>query len=153
SPRRARQLREAPREGRQEGRSMRFARSALAAAMVLAMPEIAFAAEAHGLPGGSMSLLWAIPFAGILLSIATGPLFFPHFWEHHYGKISAFWAALVILPLIFGFGFGEALYAVLHTMLLEYMSFIILLFALFTISGAILVSGNLHATPLVNTGL
>ncbi len=132
---------------------MRFARGALAAAAVLVMPEIAFAAEAHGLPGGSMSLLWAIPFAGILLSIAMGPLFFPHFWEHHYGKITAFWAALVVLPLTLGFGFGEALYAVLHTMLLEYMSFIILLFALFTISGGILVSGNIHGTPMVNTGL
>src|SRR5690606_3778328 len=107
---------------------MRFARGILAAAMVLAMPGMAFAAGANGLPGGTMSLLWAVPFAGILLCIATGPLFFPHFWEHHYGKFAAFWAALVILPLILGFGFGDALHAVLHTMLLEYMSFIILLF-------------------------
>jgi hypothetical protein len=38
-------------------------------------------------------------FAGILLSIATGPLLYPHFWEHHYGKFSAFWAALVIIPM------------------------------------------------------
>jgi Na+/H+ antiporter NhaD/arsenite permease-like protein len=35
-------------------------------------------------------------------------------------------------------------------MLLEYISFIILLFALFTISGGILVSGNIHGTPAVN---
>lgn len=117
----------------------------------LVVPETAFAAE--GLPGDSMSLLWAIPFAGILLSIATGPLFFPHFWEHHYGKIAAFWAVLVVVPLTLGFGFSTALGAVLHTMLLEYMSFIILLFALFTISGGILVAGNIHGTPLVNTGL
>lgn len=121
------------------------------AAAVMGAPDAAFAAEA--LPGGTMSLLWAVPFAGILLSIATGPLFFPHFWEHHYGKISAFWAALVILPMMAGFGFSTALGAVLHTILLEYMSFIILLFALFTISGGILVSGNIHGTPLVNSGL
>ena len=119
----------------------------------LIVPEAAFAATEHGLPGDSMSLLWAIPFAGILLSIATGPLFFPHFWEHHYGKIAAFWAALVVVPLVMGFGFSTALESVLHTMLLEYMSFIILLFALFTISGGILVAGNIHGTPLVNTGL
>src|SRR5690606_10482935 len=79
--------------------------------------------------------------------------FFPHFWEHHYGKIAAFWAALVVVPLVMGFGFSTALESVLHTMLLEYMSFIILLFALFTISGGILVSGNIHGTPMVNTGL
>ncbi|MBI1620885.1 sodium:proton antiporter [Aquamicrobium sp. cd-1] len=116
-------------------------------------PEVTFAAEGHGLPGASMSLLWALPFAGILLCIATGPLFFAHVWEHHYGKISAAWAALVILPMVLGYGFGTALYSVLHTMLLEYMSFIILLFALFTISGGILVSGNIHGTPMVNSGL
>ncbi|TIM88006.1 MAG: sodium:proton antiporter, partial [Mesorhizobium sp.] len=41
----------------------------------------------------------------------------------------------------------------LHALLTEYMSFIILLFALFTISGGILVAGNIHGTPLVNAGL
>jgi Na+/H+ antiporter NhaD/arsenite permease-like protein len=125
--------------------------AATAAAFGIMMPSSAFAAE--GLPGATMSLLWALPFAGILLSIATGPLFFPHFWEHHYGKIAAGWSVLVVVPLLLSFGFGTAIGAVLHTMLLEYMSFIILLFALFTISGGILVSGNLHGTPLVNSGI
>ncbi len=48
------------------------------------------------------------------------------------------------------FGFDTALTSVLHTVLLEYLSFIILLFALFTISGGILVAGNIHGTPAVN---
>ena len=112
-----------------------------------------FATETHGLPGGTMSLWWALPFAGILLSIATGPLFFAHVWEHHYGKIAAFWAVLLLVPLALAFGFSTALEAVLHAMLLEYMSFIILLFALFTIAGGILVSGNIRGTPLTNSGL
>jgi len=111
----------------------------------------AYAAE--GLPGATMSLLWALPFAGILLSIATGPLLFPYVWEHHYGKIAAGWAVLVVVPLLAAFGFDATLGAVLHTLLLEYMSFIILLFALFTISGGILVAGNIHGTPLVNAAL
>ena len=113
----------------------------------------ASAAEAHGLPGAAMSLLWALPFAGILLSIATGPVLYPHFWEHHYGKIAAVWAALVIVPMALSFGTTAAVEAVAHTMLLEYISFIILLFALFTISGGILVAGNIHGTPLTNAGL
>src|SRR5690606_24512600 len=71
----------------------------------------------------------------------------------HYGKISAGWAAAVIVPMILIHGFGISLYSVLHTMLLEYMSFIILLFALFTISGGILVAGNIHGTPLMNSVL
>ena len=97
-----------------------------------------------------MSLLWALPFAGILLCIATGPLLYAHFWEHHYGKISALWAALVIVPMALAFGVPTAAEAVAHTMLLEYISFIILLFALFTISGGILISGNIHGTPAMN---
>ena len=113
----------------------------------------AMSAETHGLPGQSMSLLWAIPFAGLLLSIATGPLLYPHFWEHHYGKIAAFWAALVIVPMALSFGAPTAIESVLHTMLLEYMSFIILLFALFTIAGGILLAGNIHGTPLTNAAL
>ncbi len=113
--------------------------------------EPAWAAEA--LPGASMSLWWALPFAGLLLSIATGPLLFPHVWEHHYGKIAAAWAALVVAPLVFAFGPHLATEAVLHALLTEYMPFIILLFALFTIAGGILVAGNIHGTPLTNAGL
>ena len=108
---------------------------------------------ADGLDGSRMSILWVMPFVGILLCIALGPLFFPHEWEHHQGKISALWAALVIIPLALTAGFGAALGAVMHTMLLEYMSFIILLFALFTIAGGILITGNIHGSPLTNTAL
>lgn len=111
----------------------------------------AFAAE--GLPGATMSLWWALPFAGLLLSIATGPLLFHHTWEHHYGKIAAVWAVLVVAPLAFAFGPHLATEAVLHALLTEYMPFIILLFALFTIAGGILVAGNIHGTPLTNAGL
>ena len=124
-----------------------------AIAVALLFPEQALAAEEHGLPGASMSLWWTLPFAGLLLSIATGPLLFHHVWEHHYGKIAALWAALVIVPLALAFGIPSATAAVLHALLAEYMSFIILLFALFTISGGILVAGNIHGTPLVNAGL
>jgi len=113
--------------------------------------EPAWAAEA--LPGASMSLWWALPFAGLLLSIATGPLLFAHVWEHHYGKIAAAWAALVVAPLVFAFGPHLATESVLHALLTEYMPFIILLFALFTIAGGILVAGNIHGTPLTNAGL
>ncbi|MEO3997232.1 sodium:proton antiporter [Mesorhizobium sp. CAU 1732] len=125
----------------------------MTALAVITMSTAAFAAEEHGLPGATMSLLWAIPFVGILLSIATGPLLYPHVWEHHYGKITAAWSALVVIPLLAAFGVDATVYSVLHTMLLEYMSFIILLFALFTISGGILIAGNIHGTPLVNAGL
>ena len=51
--------------------------------------------SAHAaLPGAELSLCWAIPFAGILLSIALGPLLFAHFWHKNYGKVALMWAVL-----------------------------------------------------------
>ena len=54
------------------------------------LPSAAHAAPA--LDGAQMGWPWALPFAGILLSIATGPLLFAKFWHAHYGKIAALWA-------------------------------------------------------------
>ena len=52
-------------------------------------------ALAAGIDGAALSFLWSIPFIGMLLSIAIFPLANPHFWEHHQGKIAAFWACLL----------------------------------------------------------
>jgi Na+/H+ antiporter NhaD/arsenite permease-like protein len=121
----------------------------IAAALSL-MPGAAFAAE---LDGRALGFAWALPFIGILLSIALFPLFAPHFWEHHQGKIAAGWAALVLVPLALVHGGGTALHALAHTALLEYIPFILLLLALFTVAGGILVRGNLHGSPATNTVL
>ena len=94
-------------------------------------------AGAPHLEGGDLSILWVVPFVGILLSIAIFPLVASDFWHHNFGKISAFWATLFILPFMFSQGWQIALYEVLHVGLLEYIPFIILLLALFTISGGV----------------
>lgn len=117
-------------------------------------PEVwAAGAGVPHLDGSALSLLWGIPFAGLLLSIAVFPLLAPHFWHHHFGKISAFWAMALLGPLLVLQGFSLTLYHVLHALLLEYIPFIILLFALFTISGGIRLRGPLDGTPMVNTGM
>ena len=115
--------------------------------MAVAMLSPGPALAAEGLNGTSMSILWALPFAAILLAIATGPLFYAHAWEHHQGKIAAACAAAVVLPLAFTAGFMPVLEAVLHTMLLEYMSFIILLFALFTIAASLSPATSMARPP------
>ncbi|WP_410499525.1 sodium:proton antiporter [Chitinibacter sp. S2-10] len=114
------------------------------------LPSIAMAA---GLDGSSMSLAWIIPFAGLLLSIALFPIFAPHFWHLHFGKISAFWAALFLLPFALHADAGTAFGVVMHATLEEYIPFILILFALYTVSGGILVWGNLHGSPKLNTGI
>jgi len=113
------------------------------------VPGAALAAGDIG--GATMGPLWALPFAGLLLSIALGPILFHHLWELHYGKFAAFWALLLLVPLVALRGFEASLGAVLHTALLEYLPFIILLFSLFTIAGGILITGNLHGSPATNT--
>lgn len=121
------------------------------AAMLAALAMLPETALAEGIDGTHMSFAWALPFAGILLSIATGPLLFPHLWEHHLGKFAAFWSACVIVPLCVTAGFGPALEALLHTLLLEYVPFILLLLALFVAAGGIYLEGNLRGTPAANT--
>jgi Na+/H+ antiporter NhaD/arsenite permease-like protein len=100
-----------------------------------------------------LSLIWGLPFAGMLLSIATLPLLASHFWHHHYGKVAAFWALAFLLPYAVLHGPGTAAHDLVHAALLEYVPFIILLFALFTISGGLLVIGNIHGSPATNTTL
>jgi len=117
----------------------------------LAAPQAAFAAT--GLPGAEMEWAWALPFAGLLLTIATGPLLFPNVWHDHYGKIAALWAFVTLAPLASAYGAQAALAGFVHAMLAEYMSFIVLLFALYTVAGGLLVTGNLGGRPLGNTGL
>ena len=117
--------------------------------VTLATP--AFAAEA--LDGATLSLLWALPFAGMLLSIALGPLLFADIWHHHYGKIAAVWAALIVVPLAAIYGFDAMAHVVFHTATLEYVPFILMLTALFTAAGGLVLRGNLHGSPALNTGL
>jgi len=125
---------------------------ALVALLALAAwPEPALAAE--GLDGAKLSWLWALPFMGILLCIATGPVFYPHVWEHHFGKFAAFWSALVVIPLLLTADLHTVTTTLAHTALLEYMPFILLLLALFTVAGGIYLEGNLHDSVFTNTAL
>ncbi|MBC8401965.1 MAG: sodium:proton antiporter [Candidatus Marinimicrobia bacterium] len=103
--------------------------------------------------GAHLSIIWAVPFIGILLSIAVFPLVTPHFWHHHFGKVSTFWAIILIIPFIIFQGLSVTVYELLHVSLLEYIPFIILLLALFTISGGVRVTGSLQGSPIVNTGI
>lgn len=125
----------------------------------LAGGDAALAAEAagdHGAPhldGAQLTLLSVVPFAGILLSIAIFPLVLPQFWHRHFGKVSAIWALGFLIPFAVQFGWELALFEVLHVALLEYIPFIILLGALFTVAGGVRVKGSLAGTPLVNLGM
>lgn len=110
-------------------------------------------AHAATLDGSALSPLWGVPFAGILLSIALVPLFAPVFWHHHFGKIAAAWGLAFLIPFTMVFGPGVAAAGFVHALLAEYLPFILLLTALFVVSGGIYIRGNLHGSPLLNAGI
>jgi Na+/H+ antiporter NhaD/arsenite permease-like protein len=89
----------------------------------------------------------------MLLSIAILPLAAPQLWHHHFGKIAAAWSVLVLLPCAALFGAGTALQVFLHTIVLEYVPFLLLIGTLFTVAGGILVVGNIHGDPKTNLKL
>ncbi len=105
--------------------------------------------EAHIDPVGLLPLWTIIPFVGMLLSIALGPLIAPHFWHHHFPKVSFAWAVVFAVPFLIAMQ-GAAVQSILHIMLADYVPFIILLWALFTISGGIVLEGDLRGTPMAN---
>lgn len=95
--------------------------------------------------------LGVLPFAGLLLSIAVLPLAAARFWEHHLGKITVFWALLAWLPSALGDGGPTAFASLVHTALVDYMPFLILVGGLYTVAGGILVKGTLTGTPTRTT--
>lgn len=131
-------------------RAQRRGAAALLAALAALLPG---AAAASPIDGAALSVLWGLPFAGILLSIALLPLLAPIFWHHHFGKIAAAWALAFVLPFAARFGPAAAGANALHALLSEYLPFVILLTALFTVAGGIHIRGNLHGSPALNTAI
>lgn len=118
---------------------MMFSGSLWAADVIVEKP---VETAAHVLPNPWM----VIPFVLLLLMIASGPIFYRHFWEHHYPKIS------IILGLIVAVYYAGVLgdtHSLLHTGA-EYISFIALLSSLFVASGGILIKVDRKSTPLFN---
>ena len=112
----------------------------------------------HGHGPSVMPAFWAvIPFALLLGAIAVFPLiaFTEHWWEEnlHRFYVAAGLAAVTLLYYILlhtGGGWEKALHVLDHAILQEYIPFIVLLFALYTISGGIRIEGDLAAHPATN---
>ena len=98
----------------------------------------------------ALSLVWDLPFVGLLLSIAIFPLFARQWWERQFWGVTAAWALLFIGPFALSRGVAAAAHALLEMAAHDYVPFIILLFALFVVAGGIRIAGNLLGTPLTN---
>lgn len=104
-----------------------------------------FASEGSG---AQLLQYWYIvlPFVILLLMIATGPLFYHHFWERNYPRIAVSLGSVTVLFYLIVL---EDTHSLVHT-LAEYLSFIALLASLFVASGGILIKVDRKATPMLN---
>lgn len=102
--------------------------------------------ETHSL---SIPLLSLVPFVLMLLSIAVFPLFWNHFWEKNSNKLIV--AVILSIPIVIYLLAGGLWHRLYETMVFDYIPFIILLGALFTITGGIYLSGDIEAKPKINT--
>lgn len=130
--------------------------SALAAALlgVLAFSVTAMAESPAGETGTAVpSLLYCIPFAGILLCIALFPLVMPTWWEDHQAPVVLAWSLAFIVPFVMGFGAHHTAEVVLECIINDYLTFIVLLFGLFCVAGNITLEGDLAGSPRINVGL
>ena len=107
-------------------------------------------AAAAAMDSVSADVLLTIPFAGLLVSIALLPLLAPRFWEHRFAAVTALWSAAFVLPAIWVQGWRPATHDIVHALALDYIPFIVLIFALFVVAGGIRLVGNLRGDPGTN---
>lgn len=100
-----------------------------------------------------LELLLCIPFAGLLLSIAVMPLIKGEWWESHQPLVVGFWILLMLVPFAFVYGPHKAAETVLECTVNDYLTFIVLLFGLFCVSGNITMEGDFAGSPRINVGL
>lgn len=119
----------------------------LATASVELVSAAANAAEVASDDAHHHAQAWSvIPFALLLIMIATGPLFYEHFWHKNYPIVACALAAIVVLYYLFGL---HNVHAPIHAMA-EYVQFIALLSGLFIASGGIMIEVDKEAKPMTN---
>lgn len=99
-----------------------------------------------------LSYVFVAPFVGMLLSIALGPLLFSHLWERFALHISLGWAMTTFVLLLGMFGVSETSQHLGHTLSHEYFPFILMIGALFTVTGGIHIVIRGVPGPFQNTG-
>src|SRR5690242_14824653 len=103
--------------------------------------------------GASLGLWTVAPFALTLLAIALLPLLANHWWERSRSKQLVIGALALPVAAYLLFVHGELGRHVLIEKAHEYVSFLVLLGALFVITGGVWIRGSLSGTPLVNTAI
>lgn len=102
--------------------------------------------------GSNLSLLWGVPFLGILLSLSTFPLFLKAFWHRHYGKVIFFWTLCFLVPAL-QYDFTGTTHEIAHVTIREYIPFIALIGSLFVVTSGIRVKSTWVGRPAGNASI
>ena len=119
--------------------------------LLLSFVTIASPAVASSIDGRELAFWWALPFAGLLLSLAIMPIIASKLWHHHFGKIVAIWSLMTLGMIIQFYSFDHALHEVLETYLHHFIQFIIFILALYVICGGIKIDIITKPDPYFNT--
>ena len=119
---------------------------------VLLNPTAVWAAGEGGAESG-VPLWLCIPFAGLLLCIAVMPLVKGEWWEAHQPLVVVLWILVMVIPFALLYGVRSAAETVLECTVNDYLTFIVLLFGLFCVSGNITMEGDFAGSPRINVGL
>jgi Na+/H+ antiporter NhaD/arsenite permease-like protein len=101
----------------------------------------------------SIPVWLCIPFAGMLLSIALFPMFAGEWWDAKKQYVVAIWSILTIVLFAVVNGASASAETTLECLFNDYLTFIILLFGLYCVSGNISFEGDLAGSPGVNVVL
>lgn len=101
----------------------------------------------------SVPVWLCIPFAGLLLCVALGPLIAPKWWDSHEPHAVIFWSVLMAVLFATQYGVGDTVSTILDCLVGDYLTFIVLLFGLYCVAGNITFEGDLAGSPGVNVGL
>lgn len=94
-------------------------------------------------------LLLLLPFVLMLLCIAVAPLTMAEKWESNRNKLIV--SIVLSIPVVWWMISNGLSHDLIHQMVYDYVPFIVLLLALFVVTGGIHIGGDIQATPLVNT--
>lgn len=120
--------------------------------LFLLCPTAVWAAGESGTESG-VPLWLCIPFAGLLLCIAVMPLVKGEWWEAHQPLVVVLWILVMVIPFALLYGVGSSAETVLECTVNDYLTFIVLLFGLFCVSGNITMEGDFAGSPRINVGL
>jgi Na+/H+ antiporter NhaD/arsenite permease-like protein len=101
----------------------------------------------------TLGVLWVLPFVGLLLSVALLPILTPAHWPRRRAEGTLFWALAFLVPAAILRGPLATLQVLTATVRYEYLPFILLLGALYVVTGGLHIGGTPRAGPVVNTAL